>query len=298
MIGLAPHVGDLLVLENMSTHENRIRDLAFFASEPVMEVTPVADGKGANYIATTALRKYFVKTRTLKRDRYHSVDIRHEYAALRAVGEAGLGPRALHISADGRTLVMEYLEGTPCQSTSIKSEANLPRAARALRQLHAVDPLGVRYHFEAVLDHYLLALSGNPLLTADGVESVRWVLALCQQSVGHARLAMCHGDLGAQNLMESEGIKFIDLEMAGENDLHFDVAMFILFNGLSAEEETRFLGMYGTGVHLERLRHVKLAVSAREGLWALSEITDGKTDALYPHCASAHLATIDRARRA
>jgi Ser/Thr protein kinase RdoA (MazF antagonist) len=282
------------MLESRSANENRIRALAFFESEPVTEVTVMADGKNANYIVATSLRRYFVKTRTVERDRYHSVSIRHEYDALRVVGDAGLAPRAMHISDDSRVIVMECLEGAPCDA-AIRAPENLPRAALALTQLHALDPRGVTYRFEAVIGNYLLRLSGSPLLTEEYAGCVRWVLAECLRSAGSARQAMCHGDLAPQNMMESGGIKLIDLEMAGENDLHFDLATFILFNGLSPGEEAYFLQLYGE-VSPERLHHAKLAVSARDGLWALSEMADGKTEALYPQCAQSHLAIMSAAR--
>ena len=271
----------------MISTEATIRSLPFFASKVISAIVPIS-GENAilNAIVETADGKYFVKVRDPHRDHYHHVTVRSEFEAIQAVGEAGIGPKAYCCCEEQQCIVMEYLAGPAFDVPGITSDVNLPRAARVIRKLHSLPVRGNLYNFEEVIENYLVELSGQPLLKPEHIDGVRGVLARCRRSASKARIALCHGDLASHNMVESDGIKFIDMEMAGANDLHFDLATFILFNGLNAQQEQRFLSEYGdTRVDLERLADARYAVCARDGLWAISEMVSGKVNEVYPRIA-------------
>ena len=229
--------------------------------------------------------------RNPQRDRYHRVNVRSEFEAICAVGAAGLGPRAFFCSEAQQSIVMEYLDGQAFTVPTITSEMNLPRAAQAIRKLHAVHPRGVSYNIETVIENYLTSLESHPLMKPEYAAGVRAILVRCQKSVGARRVAMGHGDLAAHNIFECDGIKFIDMEMAGANDLHFDLATFFMFNGLTAEQEQVFLREYGD-VDSGRLADARYLVNARDGLWAISELVSGKVSDDYTRVIEHHFRAI------
>ncbi|MHB1355731.1 MAG: phosphotransferase [Anaerolineae bacterium] len=271
--------------------ESVVRNLAFFTDKQVFEIMPVNDLTKLNAVVRTANASYFVKRRDPLRDRWHLVGLVNEYLALQTVALAGLGPRVYAYDEPSQCIVMECLSGTPFDVAGITSETNLPRVAEAMRQLHATPTNGASYPFEEVLSHYLAELDGHPLLQPAQAAEIRAVLARCEASRHARRTVLCHGDLASQNMFESDRIKFIDLEMAGANDLHFDLAAFIMFNGLSGEHEQEFLRCYGP-VDMNRLADVKYAVSAREALWATSEIASGRVNDFYQYCVEYHFKQI------
>jgi len=273
------------------TIELVITALTFFSDKEIVEIQPVNDPTNLNAIVRTAEGSYFIKRRDPQRDRWHLVSLHNEYHAIQTVGLAGLGPRVCAYDESSQCIVMEYLKGAPFDVAGITSEANLPRVADAIRRLHSLPPNGTSYPFEDVITHYLAELDGHPLLQPEQAAGIRAVLARCATSRQARRTVLCHGDLASHNIFESDGIKFIDLEMAGANDLYFDLAAFIMFNGLSGEREQQFLEMYGP-VDLNRLTDVKYAVSAREALWAISEMASGRINDVYPACVEYHFRQI------
>jgi thiamine kinase-like enzyme len=267
----------------MAPNENTIRNLPFFADKAILSIVQVnTDAVVFNAVVHTPQRPYFVKVRNAQRDHYHRVDVRAEFEAIRAAGEAGIGPQAFYCSAEQQCIVMEYLSGAAFDVPTITRAENLPRAARAIRMLHDLPPRGHAYDFMQVIENYLTALDGHPLLVNENVACVRAVLARCRASAHLRRVGLCHGDLAAHNIYDSDGVKFIDLEMAGANDRHFDLATFFLFNGLNTEQEQAFLREYGGDeINMDRLADVRYAVLSRDGLWALSEMASGKVNEVY-----------------
>lgn len=273
------------------TIELGIMSLAFFADKEILEILPVNDLTKLNAVVRTADTSYFIKRRDPQRDRWHHVSLRNEYQAIQTIGLAGLGPRVYACDEPSQCIVMEYLAGTPFDVAGVTSEVNLPRVADAIRRLHALPLNGTSYPFEDVIAHYLAELDGHPLLQPEQAAEIRAVLARCAASRHARRTVLCHGDPACHNIFESGGVKFIDLEMAGANDLHFDLAAFIMFNGLSGDRELEFLQFYGP-VDLNRLTNVKYAVNAREALWATSEMASGRINDFYPYCVEYHLKQI------
>jgi hypothetical protein len=300
----------------MAPNITTIRNLPFFDDKTIVSIEPVsADPIVLNAVVCTTERPYFVKVRNPQRDRYHRVGVRGEFEAIRAVGAAGIGPQAFYCDEEQHAIVMEHLAGTAYDPPGITSAANLPRAARAIRALHALPLCGASYDIEQVIENYLAALDGHPLLLPEQAAGARAVLARCRKSAGAQRIAMCHGDLAAHNIFECDGIKFIDLEMAGANDIHFDLATFFMFNGLNADQERDFLREYlnvdvhvGVDVDVDvdvnvgvdaaavvdfgRLSDARYAVGARDALWALSEMASGKINEAYPRIAAYHFQLI------
>jgi len=165
---------------------------------------------------------------------------RDEEATLqRTAARAGLANHVLH--ADETTYLTEYLEGHVWIRADLESDDNLRRLATALRRMHSLPLTGRSFDaLSAAQGYRVLIRDRDPRLArlhVATVESMRRPHQLC----------FCHNDLVAGNIIDADGLKFLDWEYACDNDPLFDIATVVAHHGLSNRQAHFLLDAYFDG---------------------------------------------------
>lgn len=221
-----------------------------------------------------------------------------EAANMKCAASLGLAPEPLYCAPERGILLTEELATVPVSRMTFAENLG-----RVVGQLHAS-----RSGFLGEIEPTKLCASYlQDLASVPGVEDelnrLRQLLntLAAKEDFLVARLVPSHGDLSEGNcLMTAEGLQLIDWEYSGMSEPAWDLAYAIIENGLTDEEEHRFLDAYaadGAG-HLvlapQRLDLMKSRCDLVSALWALDRHILDPDDTDY--LAFAH-ARIDRAAR-
>jgi len=176
-----------------------------------------------------------------------------EAAVQKAASAEGLGSRVLHVS--DTVLLSEYADGNVCASGDFDDDRRLEELAGALRRLHSLPLTGRVFDAARAAARYFESLGD-----ADPVIAER-CLKTVTETGAPSNLCCCHNDLVADNIIGSDGIRFIDWEFACDNDPFFDLATIVVEHQLSTEQVVRLLDAYfdGDGASWQR----QLAVQER-----------------------------------
>ena len=157
----------------------------------------------------------------------------------REASRAGLATGVLH--ADETTYLTEYYEGRVWTREDLDDDANLGRLAVALRKLHSLPLTGRSFDALSAAQGYRSMLRGrDPLLAKRHVatiEAMRRPHNLC----------LCHNDLVAGNIIDADGLRFLDWEYACDNDPLFDLATVVAHHCLSGRQAGLLLDAYFEG---------------------------------------------------
>lgn len=144
-----------------------------------------------------------------------------------AAAAAGLAPALVHVDAEHRFLVMEYVAGAVWTSQDLANEQRLRQLGAALHALHGVVPPAVApYEIPAVLEVQYRQLS------AAFPDEVPWFNELMERA-SHAFEAsgtrqrprvLIHNDLYHANLIGYDRLYLLDWEYAAVADPLFDLA--------------------------------------------------------------------------
>ncbi|MBT8052068.1 MAG: phosphotransferase family protein [Gammaproteobacteria bacterium] len=147
------------------------------------------------------------------------LDRRSEQEVCAAIAKAGFGPSPLFFDADRGVYLRRFLPGRAWTPADLLHAENLERLAGLLRRLHAVRPAGRAFDPLAHAVRY-----ANQIATPKAqamLAVVKKAHALIEPSVP----VLCHNDLLAQNVLESDTLMLIDWEFAGMGDAYFDLAV-------------------------------------------------------------------------
>jgi thiamine kinase-like enzyme len=183
-----------------------------------------------------------------------------EFARLKVVAAAGLGPAPIAADPGRGLLLRRYIEGSVWQPGDLQQPARLAQAAILLRNAHSVAI--ERPSPDLVLDLAAAVERYAGLAGQEGArlaETTRHLLASCQDP--GARRVFCHNDPVADNFVAGPGpagrLWLIDWEYSGFNEFWFDLAVVVTHHALPPLLARDFLGAYlghpPTGAELHRL---------------------------------------------
>lgn len=153
--------------------------------------------------------------------------------------DAGLANRVIH--ADETSYLTEYVEGHVWSRRDLDRDDNLRRLAEALRILHSLPLTGRAFDALSAAQDYRDSLDGrDPLLAG------RHVATIEAMRKPH-NLCLCHNDLVAGNIIDADGIRFLDWEYACDNDPLFDLATVVAHHHLSNRQAELLLDAYFDG---------------------------------------------------
>ena len=199
-----------------------------------------------NYVFTQDQKRYLLRKFKLQ-DR----DRELEYQIQSLAYQEGLAAKPLHLDLSQGFMVCEFLEG---EYKKELERADLELFALQLKTLHNIKiknkPLELQQMFKT--------------MSPDIEEAFSLIESFPKES------ALCHNDLNAKNcIFSKEGLKFIDWEFAGMNDIYFDIASLSVEFKLETIDEAYFLAFYFgmAGWNKEKLDAYKIIYKALCKQW-------------------------------
>ena len=185
-----------------------------------------------------------------------------EAAVQSAAAERGLGGKVIHV---GDTLLLsEFVEGATWTRSMLGDPARLSDLADALRRLHSLPLTGQSFDAKSAAQDYFEQLDdADPAIAERCLKTVL-------ESPAPANLCCCHNDLVVDNIIDADGIRFIDWEYAADNDPLFDLATIVAHHELSGAEAEHLLDAYfdGHGARwLQRLAEQERLYDSLAWLW-------------------------------
>ena len=180
------------------------------------------------------------------------LDVATEAVAMRAAAAAGLAPAVVAVDVANGSLLTELREGADAWTAAdARKPANVARAARLLRALHAVDaPLPV-YAAERISRGYLAALGAGAspeLARFGGARSEAWgeeLLELARElDARHPPTALCHNDVVAANVLDDGELLLVDFEYAARGPPLLDLAGLAGMNDFTQAQRRELLAAY------------------------------------------------------
>jgi thiamine kinase-like enzyme len=156
-----------------------------------------------------------------------------ELQVLHLAEDAGLGPEVVHFALPEGHLVTKPIPAKEIGQTPERyREPNVLRAiVQTVKRIHGLpaiehrfDPIDrIRAAFRRAAEHAVPLPEGSEgvLRRLDAIEAARGPLS-------PADTALCHNDLFAGNILDSDPIRVIDWEFAGMGDIFFDLATLVV----------------------------------------------------------------------
>jgi len=198
-----------------------------FKKDLVLSVSPV-ERQGfcnENYIVTTQKSKYII--RKLLRD---DIDRDLEVKIHQHVFNKGLTSKLHLYDPQNGVMVFSYLDG---EHRKRLSQEAIDQLVYTLLDLHQID----------MYASSIKPLNIHKLFSSPYTEKVNDAINTIDKYV--PQYALCHHDLNPYNLIwQKNGVKLIDFEYAGINDIYFDLASVSVEFALSCEEDIYLLQKY------------------------------------------------------
>lgn len=151
-----------------------------------------------------------------------------------------LAPAIVHADPGGAWLLSEYLPGRAWRERDVADCGRLDALAALLREVHALPLSGTGFDARGAARTY------SRLLAARGEQP--GLATLCRNIIHDApraaRVACCHNDLVAGNVIEGDRLRLIDWEFAADNEPLFDLASLIGWHDLDERRIRRLLAAY------------------------------------------------------
>jgi thiamine kinase len=144
-----------------------------------------------------------------------------------AAAAVGLAPSLVHVDADHRFMIMEYVPGTMWSSQDFARPERLLQLGAALHVLHSVvPPVVAPYDVPAVLEPHYERLSAAAPDERGWLAELMDRAALALEACGtrHRQKVLVHNDLYHANLIGTERLYLVDWEYAAVTDPLFDLA--------------------------------------------------------------------------
>ena len=186
---------------------------------------------------TLVLRLDDEHTASFSLDRHTELRVRKQAAA------AGLATEIVFADTDNGILLCEFAEGRVWDDSDLESKENLETLARRMRDIHQMPVVGKQLDTSRAARTYVRNLADRPGLLAFGER--------CQQLIDETPRAeivtCCHNDVIAANVVENDGIRFLDWEYACDNHPMFELASVIGFHNLDQDQADVLFEAYYDG---------------------------------------------------
>jgi thiamine kinase-like enzyme len=199
------------------------------------------------------------------------LDRRGELEILDTVAKAGIGPEVVGADPEQGWLLTRYVPGEHWCEQALKDPVNLERLAQRLKQLHELPPVGPLFDPGRIARGYARQLGTEAARRlADDIESRARELYS-----GTDPAVICHNDLIAANIIESEPLTFIDWEYAAVGDPYFDLAVIVGEHGLDISQIRRLLENWSGGHTSEQHSRLEAFGGLYDGLARLWHLLAG-----------------------
>jgi len=182
----------------------------------------------------------------LRLDRPAAADLglarENERRVCTAAAAVGITPEYRVFDSSAGVCLRRFVAGRACVAEDLRDAGRLERLAALLRRLHGLPPVGKPFEPGAAIRRYAAQLG-----TGKATELARRALACLEATRCPARpAALCHNDLVAENILETEGqsLILIDWEYAGTGDPFFDLAVVVRHHDLGDRLASVFLDAY------------------------------------------------------
>lgn len=228
-----------------------------------------------NYIITVDNNRYAV--RLGRRNAYElGINREGEYAALKAVAEAGIGAEVVYFSVETGNMVTKYIDGVKWKAEDTKELENMERIVSVMKKVHELPE--IPYHFSPYKDiNYRIeyARKNNLYLPADIEILVAGMKEIQRERKKYEALytGLCHNDPFPNNYLDDGTLRLIDWEYSGMGDIFFDLA--IICMPFRKEQKEEFLMKYFGDCNeenLSALKQMEYIVTLWNAMWAVMQL--------------------------
>lgn len=184
------------------------------------------------------------------------LDYEREFEILKHAYRGDVGPEPIYLGLEAGVLVMRFIEGEVLLADDVRKPANIQRIVRSLKKLHALPAPRFKLNLERVVNRYCKTVSEAGLHYAASLEEIRpKILGRVREwSRGTEQTCLCHNDLFHSNIIDGNGIWFIDWEYAATGDPMFELAALTQYHHFT-EHHTDYLLEQYFGEASNTLRH-------------------------------------------
>jgi thiamine kinase-like enzyme len=190
-----------------------------------------------------------------------AIDREVEHLNSRAAAQAGVGAPVLEYVADPGLLVVGYIDGVTFTDDDLRSGGNLPRVARACRQLHSGPRFVNDFNMFEIQRGYLDIVTRERFrLPARYLEFMPEVARIEKAFTARpAATVPCNNDLLAGNFIDDgKKLWLIDYEYSGNNDPCFELGNIWSEADLSLEQLEELMEAYDGRLLRHRVTRARL----------------------------------------
>jgi thiamine kinase-like enzyme len=150
----------------------------------------------------------------------------HEYHNSVAAARAGVGAPVVAYRPEDNMLVLGYIDGHTFGNSDVQAPANIPRIARACRQLHTGPRFAGDFDMFVIQGRYAAVTAELGFRVPAGYDGLMPQLEAARRAlaVNAGPTVPCNNDLLAANFIDDGSrIWLIDYEYAGNNDACFEL---------------------------------------------------------------------------
>ena len=176
-----------------------------------------------NFLIETPADKYVARVSSNSSD-FLSIDRGSEFINTTIAGKGGVGAEVLDYIPGEGLLLISYISGKTFGAEDVA--ANLPRIAKSLRNLHALEPFDHEFNMFNTQSNYFKIVKEQGFRVPDGYVDFEPMVAQIKKAfeVLFEGLVPCNNDLLPGNFID-DGTKIwlIDYEYSGNNDACFEI---------------------------------------------------------------------------
>ena len=176
-----------------------------------------------NFLIETPADKYVARVSSNSSD-FLSIDRGSEFINTTIAGKGGVGAEVLDYIPGEGLLLISYISGKTFGADDVA--ANLPRIAKSLRNLHALEPFDHEFNMFNTQSNYFKIVKEQGFRVPDGYVDFEPMVAQIKKAfeVLFEGLVPCNNDLLPGNFIDDgKKIWLIDYEYSGNNDACFEI---------------------------------------------------------------------------
>jgi thiamine kinase-like enzyme len=176
-----------------------------------------------NFLKETPADKYVARVSSNSSD-FLSIDRGSEFINTTIAGKGGVGAEVLDYIPGEGLLLISYISGKTFGADDVA--ANLPRIAKSLRNLHALEPFDHEFNMFNTQSNYLKIVKDQGFRVPDAYVDFEPMVAQIKKAfeVLFEGLVPCNNDLLPGNFIDDgKKIWLIDYEYSGNNDACFEI---------------------------------------------------------------------------
>lgn len=206
----------------------------------------------------------------------------HEYHNSVAAAQAGVGAPVVAYRPEDNMLVLGYIDGRTFGNSDVQAPANIPRIARACRQLHTGPRFAGDFDMFVIQGRYAAVTAELGFRVPAGYDGLMPQLEAARRALAvRAEPAVpCNNDLLAANFIDDGSrIWLIDYEYAGNNDACFELGNIWSESTLSLGQLDELVGHYYSEHLTNKVARARLwGLMSKYGWTLWASIQDGVSD--------------------